>query len=122
MDGRIQWRKRTNEYYLCYSYELEPRDECLTEEEVLTKGRLMAIDSGNRTLASYYLPSGEHGKLVDGDFGSRIEHVLKWTDEMQSLATKETRNRWRRERLWRGHHRRLDRAKIIRTTAHDVAI
>ena len=120
MDCKIHWKKKTNEYYLCCPYEFEPLAEDYSDEQLLTEGRVMAIDPGNRALVSFYLADGTHGKLMHGDFEHRILPLLRHVDKMQSLAAIET-NRRRRAHLWRAFHRGIRKVRHVRRDAHRVA-
>lgn len=61
---KIQWEKRTNQFYFIYVYDLPARED--PDPEFETK-RLVATDPGVRTFQTYYSPtSGEFGQLLVG--------------------------------------------------------
>ena len=82
---RIQWEKRTNQFYFIYVYDLPAQPD--PDPEFETK-RLVATDPGVRTFQTYYSPtSGEVGQLLVGETEG-IERRCFAIDRLTSKVTK----------------------------------
>ena len=61
-DSKLIWEKSTNEWYLCLTTKVEKKQHQADHEN-----RVVSLDPGNRTFATWYSPTAGIGKIGDGD-------------------------------------------------------
>ncbi len=115
-DSRIQWDRKTNEWYLCLVVQRKP-EEILRENQAEEKRplKVVSIDPGNRTFATWYSPEEGIGKVGDDDSRKLVKLCL-YLDKLMSLQAKS--NRKKKRKLDKCAHRVRRRISNLRDDLH----
>ena len=81
-DSKLIWEKSTNEWYLCLTTKVEKNQHQADHEN-----RVVSLDPGNRTFATWYSPTAGIGKIGDGD-GEKLVKIGYSIDKLISLKSK----------------------------------